>query len=400
VPKKKAGGSRRRADGCRGRPWFQKHSFSSDLIEEQKDGQAVISIKKYLDLDSSELNKYRPPRAEELLAAILEAYRAALGAMGDSGLRACPALGPNLQHGLMLLAEGLAQAITPPLVKETEANVEQQLHEWGEQASEYFQQRAGDVKEILMVLARAAESVGERDQRYAAQFGEFTKRFQALAKLEDLPQIRAAIVRGAKELKTCVDKMEQDGRETVAALRTQVSTYQTKLEDAEQRASHDTLTGLNNRQGVETKLQRRIASKHPFSVMMMDLNGFKQVNDTYGHAAGDDLLKQFSAELRSASRVTDVVGRWGGDEFIVVLDGNVTDAHAHVERMQKWVLGSYTLELGPDLPKVDMNAAVGLVEWRPGESMKEVLARADALMYKQKARMHKQTLVAPSVRKN
>jgi len=365
-----------------------------------KDGRAVISIKKYLDLDPSELNKYRPPSPEELLAAILEAYRAALGAMANSGLRACPALGPGLRHGLMLLAESLAKALTPPLVKETEGQVEQQLQEWGEQTAEYFQQRAGDVKEILMVLARAAESVAERDQRYAAQFGEFTKRFQGLAKLEDLPQIRAAIVRGAKELKTCVDKMEQDGRETVAALRTEVFTYQTKLEEAEQRASHDALTGLDNRQGVEGKIQRRIEAKQPFCLVMLDLNEFKQVNDTYGHSAGDDLLKQFSTELRSASRATDVVGRWGGDEFIVVLDANLKEAQSHVERMQKWVIGGYSLQLGTAATKVDMNAALGLVEWQPGESIKEVLGRADALMYKQKTEAHQRSGAAPGPRVN
>ena len=69
----------------------------------------MISIKKYLDLDSNELNKYRPPSPEELVAAMLGAYRAALGAMGNSGLRACPTLGPGLQRSLMLLAEELDQ---------------------------------------------------------------------------------------------------------------------------------------------------------------------------------------------------------------------------------------------------------------------------------------------------
>lgn len=354
----------------------------------------MISIKKYLDLDSSELTKYRPPNSEEILSSTLEAYRAALGAMGSCGLRACPTLGPGLQSSLMVLAEGLAKTVTPPLVKETEGQVEHQLQEWGEKTSEYFQQRAGDVKEILMVLARAAESVAERDQRYASQFGEFTKRLQALAKLEDLPQIRSAIVRGAKDLKNCVDKMEQDGRESVAALRSQVSTYETKLEEAERRASHDTLTGLDNRQGVETKLQRRIDANRPFCVVMLDLNGFKQVNDAYGHQAGDDLLKQFSTELRSASRSTDVVGRWGGDEFVVILDGSLTEAQSHLERMQKWVFGSYTLHLGTEGPKVDMDAAIGMVEWNAGEPIKDLLARADTLMYKQKAEMHRRATAA------
>lgn len=352
----------------------------------------MISIRKYLDQDSIAPNQHRPPSLEELLASILEAYRATLGVMGDSGLRACPALGPQLQQSLVLLGEGLTKAVSPSQVRETEKNVEQRLQEWGEQTAEYFQERAGDVKEILMVMAHAAESAAERDQRYTSQFGEFTKRLQALAKLEDLPQMRAAVVRGAKELKTCVDKMEQDGRESVAALRAQVSTYQTKLEEAEQRASHDTLTGLDNRQGVESKLQHRISAKQPFCVVLLDLNGFKQVNDTYGHEAGDDLLKQFATELRSASRASDVIGRWGGDEFIVVLDGTIAEAQSHVERMQKWVFGGYTVKLGSVGPKVEMNAALGLVEWQAQEGIKEVLARADALMYQQKSEMQKRTV--------
>lgn len=327
---------------------------------------------------------------------LTDVYRGALSAMGNCGARACPTLGPSLQKGLRLAADRLAQSLTLSRMKETEANVEQQLHDWGENAADYLQQRAADVKEILMVLARAAESVAERDQHYAVQLGEFTKRLQALANLEDLPQIRSAIVRGARELKSCVEKMEQDGRASVTALRTQVSRYEARLEEAEQRACHDQLTGLDNRQGVETKMQRRIHQQHPFCVVMLDLNAFKQVNDAYGHEAGDDLLKQFSAELRSASRATDVVGRWGGDEFVVVLDGTLADAQAHVERMQKWVFGVYLLQLGSRSTKVQMDAALGLVEWQAGESIKDVLARADALMYKQKKASRQKPADAPA----
>ena len=358
----------------------------------------MISIKKYLDLDSRDLNKYRPPSQEELVASTLEAYRAVLAAMGNCGLRACPPLGPDLKQSLLVLAESLGKTVTPPLVKQTEGQVEQQLQEWGEHTAEYFAQRAGDVKEILMLLTLAAESVAERNQCYTAQFGDFTKRLQALANLEDLPQIRAAIVRGARELKICVDKMEQDGRESVAALQSQVATYRTKLEEAEQRASQDAVTGLDNRQGVETKLQGRIDTQKPFCVVMLDLNGFKKVNDTHGHEAGDDLLKQFSDEMRSASRATDTVGRWGGDEFVVILDGNIVDAQSHVERLQKWVFGSYTLHLGTEGPKIDLTPALGLVEWQAGETIKQVLGRADALMYKQKAEMHRKSGGAPEAR--
>ena len=347
----------------------------------------MISIKRYLDLDQSELNKYRPPTTDELLSGMLEAYRAALGGMGNSANHACPAVGADLQRRLMLLAEGFSKALSPTLIRDTEGQVEQRLQTWGEQTAGYLQQRAADVKEIILVLACAAESVAERDQRYAAHFSELTRRLQAMAKLDDLPELRAAVVSEAKELKSCVEKMQQESRESVAALQTKVTTYQTKLEEAEQRASRDTLTGLENRQGVESKVERRITTRQRFCVAMLDLNGFKQVNDIYGHEAGDDLLRQFASELRSTSRCADVVGRWGGDEFIVVLDGNLAEAQARVQRIQEWVLGSYTIPKVSEESKIDMTAAVGLAEWQPGETFKEVVARADALMYQDKKRL-------------
>ncbi len=321
---------------------------------------------------------------------MLEAYRAALGGMGNGAVQACPAASEDLQRRLMLLAEGFSKNLTLTLIRDTEGQVEQHLQSWGEQTAGYLQQRAADVREIVLVLACAAESVTERDQRYATHFNEFTRRLHALAKLEDLPELRAAVVSGAKELKSCVDKMQQESRESVAALQTKVTTYQTKLEEAEQRASRDALTGLDNRQGVESKVQRRIATQQRFCVAMLDLNGFKDVNDLHGHEAGDDLLRQFSSELRSTSRAADVVGRWGGDEFIVVLDGVLPEAQARVQRIQEWVLGSYTVQKTCEESKIDMTAAVGLAEWQPGETFKEVVARADALMYQEKKRLAKE----------
>jgi two-component system cell cycle response regulator len=114
------------------------------------------------------------------------------------------------------------------------------------------------------------------------------------------------------------------------------------------------------------------------------LNGFKRVNDQLGHVAGDDLLKQFSAEMRANSRSTDLIGRWGGDEFIVVLDCGRSEAQSHVERIKKWVVGDYTIEATNGPQKVQLDAAVGLAQWAPGRSANEVISLADAAMYEQK----------------
>jgi diguanylate cyclase (GGDEF)-like protein len=347
----------------------------------------MITLKKYLDLDPSK--HVHPEPSGDLPASVLECYRSALTAMGDCGAQACPVLGPELQQDLRGLSERLSSKVTSEVVRETEAGVEAGLQQWGSRAAEYFQTKAGEVKEILMLLAQAAESAAERDQRHGQQFGEFTTRLQSMAKLEDLPEIRASLMRSARDLRGCVEKMERDSQEAVSQLRAQVTTYQKRLEEAEQRASRDALTGLENRLSVESKIEHRILAGQPFSVVILDLNGFKQVNDSYGHLAGDELLKQFAKELRSASRSTDLVGRWGGDEFIVVLECGYAEAQSHIGRMEKWVLGEYTIEASPGAPKVTLGASIGLAEWQPGENLKEVLGHADSAMYLQKTEARK-----------
>src|SRR5208337_1340318 len=136
----------------------------------------MITLKKYLELDPSKLSRQEEPPAEALLSAAVESYRSALAAMGDCGAQVCPAVGQELQQRLLELSEGMAKTLTPAMLRETEAKVEEQLQQWGGRTAEYFQQKAGEVKEMLLVMAQAAESVAERDQRHGKQFGEFTSR--------------------------------------------------------------------------------------------------------------------------------------------------------------------------------------------------------------------------------
>jgi diguanylate cyclase (GGDEF)-like protein len=100
---------------------------------------------------------------------------------------------------------------------------------------------------------------------------------------------------------------------------------------------------------------------------------------------GDELLKLFATELKSRCRTKDVVGRWGGDEFIILLDCSMAEAKKQTDRLIEWVCGSYTAHgvNGPLKMKVD--ASIGLAEYFRGEKLKALLSRADAAMYKHKA---------------
>jgi diguanylate cyclase len=294
-------------------------------------------------------------------------------------------VGSELRQHFGELSRRLATKVSRETLASTDKDVQDQLQDWGKRTASHYRQKSDEVKELLIVMAKTAESVGTRDQRCAGQIRDVTERLTAIASLDDLTQIRASIERSASELKTSIERMTEDGKAAIDQLQQQVATYRVKLEEAEEIASRDGLTGLRNRLCVERLIERHIANGVAFCVAIVDIDGFKKVNDEHGHLTGDELLKQFSTELLSACRSSDVIGRWGGDEFIIALEYGLTEASSQTERLSKWVCGNYSVQGTSAVQKLRVDASIGLAEHLPNESMKDLLARADAAMYKNKA---------------
>ena len=156
-----------------------------------------------------------------------------------------------------------------------------------------------------------------------------------------------------------------------------------------QATERDPLTGLPNRAGLERLGHERIAGGAPLSVLLIDLDGFKDVNDTLGHAGGDILLAMVGARFRTVLGTGDVLGRLGGDEFAVVLSArHVEGAQAVADRLRETLAESFTVH-GMTL---DVDASVGIATWsarQDGEllgetaatTMTELLRQADVAMY-------------------
>ncbi len=344
----------------------------------------MISLKRYLESQPNDSVAPLDHAEGGLLPAVFGAYGSALIEMGNSSVEACPGLGDELKRNLIELKTGLSAGMSPAALAATDCRAREHIRGWARATAKHYQQKACEVKEMLLMMARTAESVGARDQRCAVQMSEVTERLKAIASLDDLTQIRTSIEKSAIELKSSIDRMTAEGKAVLDQLKEQVATYQTKLEEAEEIASRDALTGSSSRLYVEAQLEKRLRAATPFCVAIVDIDRFKKVNDDHGHVTGDDLLKQFSAELRSACRATDVIGRWGGDEFILLFDCALAEAEAQTVRLQKWICGSYTVRGKTGEVKLRVEASIGLAERAPGEEMKELLARADAAMYEKK----------------
>jgi diguanylate cyclase (GGDEF)-like protein len=154
------------------------------------------------------------------------------------------------------------------------------------------------------------------------------------------------------------------------------------IDDLKHRAYTDSLTGLLNRRGFEETAMERIAdgTRHPFSLIACDIDHFKKINDSYGHAGGDAVLKGVSKLFRDSVRISDTVGRIGGEEFVLLLSNSDRwEAYALAERL-RGKLESVRFGKGALRQKM-ITASFGVTEYRVGESLDLAIRRADEMLY-------------------
>ncbi len=147
---------------------------------------------------------------------------------------------------------------------------------------------------------------------------------------------------------------------------------------------HDPLTGAGNRRLLtrhHAEMDQTVMEKKVLTVVCIDLDHFKQVNDQFGHAAGDELLVMATNRIRTLMRAQDEVIRMGGDEFVVILQASREQAEPIAERIAEHLAAPYQLTVGD----VSVGASLGLASANTGETLEQVQRRADAALYKAKS---------------
>ncbi|MBD3670805.1 MAG: diguanylate cyclase [Gammaproteobacteria bacterium] len=148
-------------------------------------------------------------------------------------------------------------------------------------------------------------------------------------------------------------------------------------------ASLDFLTKVRNRRGMASIIEQNLSLQNryltPCSIILLDLDNFKRVNDRFGHAIGDDVLFNVATLCASHLRETDVLGRWGGEEFVIVAPGLVCgQAQQMAEKLRQILLTHHHPDVGV------VTGSFGVVSMRSGEPLKRLLERADEMMYEAK----------------
>lgn len=179
----------------------------------------------------------------------------------------------------------------------------------------------------------------------------------------------------------------------VFAMFSYLSSYYLRMVVSAQRklramATTDSLTGLFNRRHMtylaEKELARFQRSGHPVAFLLLDVDHFKSINDAFGHETGDRVLSRVADVIREELRAQDLVGRWGGEEFLAILpDTDATKAQASAERVRNAFLATdWKAIIGGE---ADVTVSIGVSELRPGEDLSAAVSRADAALYRGKS---------------
>jgi diguanylate cyclase (GGDEF)-like protein len=246
-----------------------------------------------------------------------------------------------------------------------------------------------DSQQLLRIVAAAAvEATSARGSRITSADGSVVSSGDADANGERLvlPLIAAGERFGTLEL--VAESFGKEERMNAASL---VAHAVVALENArlhgmvERQALVDGLTGLANRRAASDALHAEAARAQrletPLSIVLADLDSFKDVNDMHGHAVGDEVLRVFSGVLRETLRESDVAGRWGGEEFLLLLPGADAEGAAQLADRVRVELAGRRI---PGVPGLRVTASFGVAEYAGQSNTEQLVAAADAALYRAK----------------
>ncbi|HET9783797.1 MAG TPA: GGDEF domain-containing protein [Terriglobales bacterium] len=332
----------------------------------------MISIKKHLDdFDSA---RGRARHALEAYLALIDALQSAAGDMARGE-------GRQLRDDMARILSYL----TPDAKKSDLDRSREEAANAIRALAEVINRREYEYKEIIRIMAQAGATMARTGALHSEELQQAAGKVEQIARLDSVQETRRQLDAHVHELRSIAERAVQQGEEHAKGLNLELEQARAKLERAAALAETDALTGMPNRRAGENAVEAAIADNRVLTVLMLDLNGFKQVNDTYGHAQGDSLLRSVAHHVRRCLREADLVCRWGGDEFLVLLYDTPLDvAHITAARIHQDAFGEFMLARQGENVQVVIGASIGAAERQPNESADALLERADKLMYENK----------------
>lgn len=245
------------------------------------------------------------------------------------------------------------------------------------------------VKNMMITFIDRLGAVADSTGDYHQKIGQYSQKISSARNITDLSGILDDVLRDTKNVQTEALRSRDEmmaARREVQDAEAKIVELEGKLTEMSELVREDGLTGSLNRRGLDDVFEREMARSErrasPLCVALLDLDDFKRLNDTYGHSAGDGALVHLVKVIKDTLRTMDVVGRFGGEEFLIVLpDTPLPDAVLTVTRVQRELTKRIFMH---DNAKLLMTFSAGVALRAPGEDQASLVKRADAALYQAK----------------
>jgi diguanylate cyclase len=320
--------------------------------------------------------------ASEFALKTVELLEAMAGTMADSAL-----FDSELQNSIRAFTESIPKraivADLRRLLADTRA-----IDGASRRARRREFQRRQEVGKIVTTLARAIDESTNRSDKLTQGLEDILQQLWAQPDVDGLRDLRKQVsgrVRSLAEESRSLRTDLEGARSRTSALENIVAEQAERIMDLQTEASQDPLTGVANRRAFDHWLPRLMATCQstdtPFALVILDLDHFKRVNDTYGHPFGDEVLQAAAGAMAKAVRQDDIVARVGGEEFAVLIKGAVPNVARVVADRIRASIGKLVLRPDPDQDPVPVTASAGMANLRPDDNGETLYGRADRALY-------------------
>lgn len=286
-------------------------------------------------------------------------------------------------------AEALMAAATPPLALRRLDELQARLRDVIFKQTEAKARTVEAQEQVRGMLASFIERLGtvtEESSVYRAKIERCAERIGAAATLDEIAPVLQEVLGATRAMSIDVGRHHDELlslREASDAAQATVQRLRQELDKASTLARHDPLTGALNRKGLDEALEREIARARrrasTLCVALLDVDDFKAINDRLGHSTGDAALQHLSAVAREAMRPQDLLGRWGGEEFVVLMPDTTAEHGVEaMQRLQRELTRRFFLK---DNEKVLITFSAGVTELVGDELATAAIGRADSAMY-------------------
>ena len=269
-----------------------------------------------------------------------------------------------------------------------EAN-KSEISDFIDKEKDYFFDKEFELKDIINILCTGLSTVNSDNRRFNALIHEETLKLEEITELDDIRKIKEQLTYKIADIKRAIQKKQTQDAEHLEILSSKVETLEVELEETKYASLTDGLTGAFNRLALDTKLIKLMKeNKRGFSLLMLDIDNFKLINDSYGHQVGDRVLVALVQKCQNLIREGDYFARYGGEEFMIVLPGtslkNAVKKAKHL--CEKIAETEYAVDEKSETKPLSFTVSIGASSRQRGDTVESLSTRTDKALYEAKHR--------------